>query len=144
VEETRPANPFFGSLHDGYSDAIKQHSARPGLRKAPIARASHRCVETYILEHQFCSQWSIFTSCAPTCRPTAIFAQNDLMAMGALLAIRELNLRCPQDISVIGFDDLEESKPQPLIKVRRRQRQNTLKKAIYVGWLPTLPSGPEI
>ncbi len=40
-------------------------------------------------------------------RPTAIFAQNDLMAMGALLAIRELNLRCPQDVSVIGFDDLD-------------------------------------
>ena len=40
-------------------------------------------------------------------RPTAIFAQNDLMAMGALLAIRELKLRCPQDVSVIGFDDLD-------------------------------------
>ncbi|MGC1869595.1 MAG: LacI family DNA-binding transcriptional regulator [Acidobacteriaceae bacterium] len=40
-------------------------------------------------------------------RPTAIFAQNDLMAMGTLLAIRELQLRCPHDVSVIGFDDLD-------------------------------------
>jgi len=40
-------------------------------------------------------------------RPTAIFAGNDLIALGALLAIRELGLRCPEDVSIIGFDDLE-------------------------------------
>jgi DNA-binding LacI/PurR family transcriptional regulator len=40
-------------------------------------------------------------------RPTAIFAGNDMIAFGALLAIRESGLRCPQDISIIGFDDLD-------------------------------------
>jgi DNA-binding LacI/PurR family transcriptional regulator len=40
-------------------------------------------------------------------RPTAIFAGNDMVALGALLAIRELGLRCPEDISLIGFDDLD-------------------------------------
>ena len=39
--------------------------------------------------------------------PTAVFAQSDEMAMGALRAIRKAGLRCPQDISVIGFDDHE-------------------------------------
>ena len=39
-------------------------------------------------------------------RPTAVFASNDLMAMGAILAIHELGLRIPQDVSVVGFDDL--------------------------------------
>jgi len=40
-------------------------------------------------------------------RPTAIFASNDMIALGALLAIREAGLRCPNDISLMGFDDLD-------------------------------------
>jgi DNA-binding LacI/PurR family transcriptional regulator len=43
-------------------------------------------------------------NCDP--RPTAIFAVNNLMTMGALKAVLESNCRIPQDISVIGFDDM--------------------------------------
>ena len=39
-------------------------------------------------------------------RPTAIFATNDVMAFGAERAIREAHLRIPQDISLVGFDDV--------------------------------------
>jgi DNA-binding LacI/PurR family transcriptional regulator len=42
-------------------------------------------------------------------RPTAIFTTNDLMAMGALLAIRESNLSCPRDVSIVSFDGLEQT-----------------------------------
>jgi LacI family transcriptional regulator len=38
-------------------------------------------------------------------RPTAIFAANDPMAMGAFDAARELGLSVPDDLSIIGFDD---------------------------------------
>lgn len=38
--------------------------------------------------------------------PTALYAMNDLMAFGAMSAIREYGLRIPQDIAVVGFDDI--------------------------------------
>lgn len=38
--------------------------------------------------------------------PSAIFAANDLMALGAVAAIREAGLRIPEDIAVMGFDDI--------------------------------------
>ncbi len=38
--------------------------------------------------------------------PTAVFAVNDLAALGAIHAINEAGLRIPQDISVVGFNDL--------------------------------------
>lgn len=40
-------------------------------------------------------------------RPTAIFTGNDEMAIGAIKAMKDMGLRCPEDISVIGFDDIE-------------------------------------
>lgn len=38
-------------------------------------------------------------------RPTAIFACNDLLAVGAIQAAKQLGLRVPEDLSVIGFDN---------------------------------------
>ena len=42
--------------------------------------------------------------------PTAIFASNDNMAVGALQAARERSLRVPEDLSVVGFDDADISR----------------------------------
>jgi LacI family transcriptional regulator len=38
--------------------------------------------------------------------PTAIFLANDVMAVGAIQAIQECGLRVPEDVSVVGFDDI--------------------------------------
>jgi LacI family transcriptional regulator len=41
--------------------------------------------------------------------PTAIFASNDVMGMGVMDAVRNRGLRIPDDISVIGFDDIPQA-----------------------------------
>lgn len=39
-------------------------------------------------------------------RPTAVFARNDFTAIGAMNAIKENGLNIPEDISIVGFDDI--------------------------------------
>lgn len=43
-------------------------------------------------------------------RPTAIFAANDLMAIGVMQSLRERNIAIPSDIAVVGFDDISAAK----------------------------------
>lgn len=58
-------------------------------------------------------------------RFTALFAYNDLSAIGAIAAIRERGLRVPEDISVVGFDDIASAAFQnpSLTTVRQPLRQ---------------------
>jgi DNA-binding LacI/PurR family transcriptional regulator len=43
-------------------------------------------------------------------RPDAVFAYNDLIALGAMRTLVERGLRVPEDIAVVGFDDIEEGR----------------------------------
>ncbi|MCK4715347.1 MAG: LacI family DNA-binding transcriptional regulator [Candidatus Marinimicrobia bacterium] len=47
--------------------------------------------------------------CELTSRPTAIFAANDAMAIGAIEAVKDSGLRVPEDIAIVGFDDISTS-----------------------------------
>jgi len=57
----------------------------------------------------------------PSTRPTAIFALNDLQALGVYLAARDLRLHVPDDLSVVGFDDLPTARwaNPPLTTIRQ-------------------------
>jgi len=57
--------------------------------------------------------------------PTAVLASNDLTAIGALRGIRQAGLRVPEDISVVGFDDIQmaEFTEPPLTTVRLQQSE---------------------
>jgi LacI family transcriptional regulator, galactose operon repressor len=54
-------------------------------------------------------------------RPTAVFAASDQMAFGLYEAVRQAGLRIPEDLSVVGFDDLPETRwsSPPLTTVRQ-------------------------
>ena len=55
--------------------------------------------------------------------PTAIFAASDVQAMGVLAAARSMRLRVPQDLAVIGFDDIEVAEVLGLTTVHQPLRE---------------------
>ncbi len=57
-------------------------------------------------------------------RPTAVLASNDMTAIGALGAMHERGLRVPEDISIVGFDDIQISAfTQPALTTVRLSRE---------------------
>jgi LacI family transcriptional regulator, galactose operon repressor len=58
-------------------------------------------------------------------RFTAVFVQNDRMAIGAMRALREVGQHVPEDISIIGYDDIPvaEFSDPPLTTVRQPMRE---------------------
>ncbi len=80
----------------------------------------------------------------PSTRPTAIFALNDLQALGVYLAARDLGLHIPDDLSVVGFDDIPTARwaspplttvKQPLVQMAVTAAQLVLRLA--AGERPT-------
>lgn len=64
-------------------------------------------------------------------RPTAIFAANDMMAIGCLRAAEELGLRVPEDLTVVGADDVR-------LASYVRPRLTTIRQPMYeIGRLAT-------
>lgn len=82
----------------GYRDAMNAH----GLRTSPhlVVQGNFRSASAHDAALRLLRQQP---------RPTAVFASNNLMAIGLLRAIRELGLVCPEEISVAAFDDFEEA-----------------------------------
>jgi LacI family transcriptional regulator len=66
-------------------------------------------------------------------KPDAIFAASDMMAYGAMRALREANLRIPEDVGVVGFDDMPTSaKTNPPLTTVRQQVSQMGSKAVEV------------
>lgn len=63
--------------------------------------------------------------------PTAFFADNDVIALGAMKALQEKGYRIPEDISIIGFDDLPYSEiSSPPLTTLRVPKQDMGKLAV--------------
>ena len=95
INEVGPLPGMFGRL-EGYKQALASHGVPfdPSLVRAGtvIAAEGYRCA----LELMQLPE-----------RPTALFCFNDQMAMGAYDAVKELGLRIPDDVAIVGFDNLE-------------------------------------
>jgi LacI family transcriptional regulator len=94
------ANPFrFTSSRDryaGYSQALAHAGLVPAAED--VALGAHGRYEARDLAATMLSKAD---------RPTAIFAASDTQALGVLAAAQDLGLHVPEDLSVIGYDDIE-------------------------------------
>lgn len=68
-----------------------------GIMEWPLAQGSYTYTSGYDAAKQLLQ---------PAGRPDAIFCANDIMALGALDAARDLEIAVPDELSVIGFDDI--------------------------------------
>ena len=87
----------------GYLDALQRArlAARPGLVVGDAPRGGRPHYATYLTGYQGARQLLNL----PT-RPTAIVSRNDMVAVGAIQAVREAGLNVPEDISITGFDNI--------------------------------------
>ena len=77
--------------------------------------------------------------------PTAVLANNDLTAVGVLRAAREAGLRVPEDLSVVGFDDLPPAAHAhpPLTTVRQPLAEmGQHAAAMLIAWVEGTPPEP--
>ncbi len=80
----------------GYHEALRRH----GLPSDPALIAGH----DFRVQSGYDATRTLLKHPDP---PTALFATGDLLALGALQAIRDAGLRIPEDLSLVSFDDIE-------------------------------------
>lgn len=76
-------------------------------------------------------------------RPTAVFCASDMVAFGVIAGLTEAGIRVPQDISVVGFDDIEMSQffIPSLTTIRQDRRALGMRAAqLLVGRLDGTPA----
>ncbi len=84
-----------GRRLDGYRRALEEFNVALGPEQVIVAPATFEGGETAFLRAWDDGQ-----------RPTAVLSMSDAAAAGVLQAARHLGLRVPDDVSVVGFDDL--------------------------------------
>lgn len=109
----------------GQKDTLLTSDREKGYRKAMLARG-FKVADEWLLSGELkvkttvTAVTALFSRPADT-RPTAIFCANDEMALAAMHAIKQTGLRIPEDVSVVGFDDMRfaEIADPPLTTVRQ-------------------------
>lgn len=86
--------------------AVRRHGIETALAEAGLALPPEWSVSSLPNVNGGFLAMSSLMALQPDRRPTAVIVYNDIMALGALHAARAQRLRVPDDVSVIGFDDI--------------------------------------
>lgn len=95
---------YVGGIPGRSSSVLRQQGYLQALREAGIRKSARLMRDGDFFSESGYRQAMDLLSHPP--RPTAVCLANDLMALGAYKAIAELGLRIPDDVSVVGIDDV--------------------------------------
>lgn len=95
---------YVGGIPGRSSSVLRQQGYLQALREGGIRKSARLMRDGDFFSESGHRQAMDLLSQAP--RPTALVLANDLMALGAYKAIAELRLRIPDDVSVVGIDDV--------------------------------------
>lgn len=108
--------------YSGYEEAMAKHGLK--IDKRFVRHCELSMEKAYITANEMLKGGNI---------PRAIFCANDYVAIGAIKAIRENNLKVPNDIATISIDDIEmASYSRPLLTTIRVPKQEIGKYAVKI------------
>jgi len=97
-----------GSSYDQSNEA-RLEAYKVALEKAGLTYDEGLVAEgAYSVDSGYEAMLEIFTRCKDM--PTAVFAANDHMAIGAMKALKDKGIKLPMEIEIIGYDDIEFAK----------------------------------
>src|SRR5262245_26117704 len=119
-------------------NAIVEELEKRGLQPFPILESNFKVDGGASAVRVIMGQSSI---------PTAIFCSNDLIAMGAMSALEEAGVKAPEDVSIIGFDDIFFARmtrpPLTTVRIPREQLGELAFKALHKMSLSKRGTGVE-
>ncbi len=98
---------FIGSTNKYVSTALRLQGYRDSLTAAGIP-IKEEYIRYATIDYTFKSGFDAAKSLlSQEKRPTALFCISDMLALGAIASAREMGFRVPEDVTVVGFDDVE-------------------------------------
>jgi LacI family transcriptional regulator len=113
---------FLSALAEGTSDGSRPRLFQELLAARKVPASSIQVLRCGHSIDSACETFASFLAKAGDKRPTALFAMNDLSAIGAMRAARDAGLSIPDDISIVGVDDIPLAAYLPISLSSIRQR----------------------
>jgi DNA-binding LacI/PurR family transcriptional regulator len=122
---------FISAQSEGTFDGSRAELFQQILAKNGVSRANIHLLQTGHRIDQAFASFTEFLRSSPQPTPTALIAMNDLAAIGCMRAASEAGLKVPEDLSIVGVDDIPLCSflPTTLSSIRQRYRKITRKAA---------------
>jgi LacI family transcriptional regulator, galactose operon repressor len=122
IEKGHTRIGFLGDIEPAERYAIRPVKSRLNGFKRTLEAAGLSLPRSYAMQAPYTqagSQQAAQALLSLPRRPTAIFAASDIQAVSVIKVARQLNLRIPEDLAIVGFDDIDLAEVMDLTTIRQ-------------------------